>query len=137
MKRHTILLVFCSVLLVADLLGKFWAVRTGVAHLNSGVSFGLGGALPWIVVNAVVLALLARMLARSHGRMRFALGLILVGGVGNVLSRMIWGAVVDWMPMPIQGTNNLADWYIAAGIVWWLLLQYRSEHRTSQPSSAV
>ena len=137
MQRRGIFLLICSVLLIADLFGKLWAVYSGVAHLNTGASFGLGGALPWIVVNAVVLALLARMLARSHGGMRFALGLILVGGVGNVLSRMIWGAVVDWMPMPIQGTNNLADWYIAAGIVWWLLLQYRGEHRTSQPSVAV
>lgn len=44
--------------------------------------------------------------------------LFFAGGISNILDVLMKGAVRDWIPVQLLGFhNNLADWYIAAGVV--------------------
>ena len=63
--------------------------------LNKGVSFGLLPSLPiWLfVVILVCLIIYAVKMRELVGRI--GLGMIIVGGIGNLISRIVYGGVVD------------------------------------------
>src|SRR3546814_10450935 len=87
---------------------------------NHGVSFGmLSGVVPWwalILLSLAIVAALAVWLWRSQGRaVSMALGLIIGGALGNVVDRVRFQAVTDFL-----------DFHVAA---------YRSEEHTSELQS--
>ncbi|MDX1388155.1 MAG: signal peptidase II [Acidobacteriota bacterium] len=107
---------------------------------NTGSFLGLGSSLPeavrfWIftvLVGVGLLALLvylirARSLTRGQGVL---LGLILAGGLGNLLDRVALGFVRDFMIVGVgdlkTGVFNVADFAITTGALL-LLLQMRGD----------
>ncbi|HEY8489140.1 MAG TPA: signal peptidase II [Thermaerobacter sp.] len=101
---------------------------------NRGAAFGLlqNQTLFFIVVAAVVIAAILYWLPRLPGRAglaRFALGLQLGGAAGNLIDRLRWGYVVDFVdlefwPLHRWPVFNLADAAIVVGtglLVLWLL----------------
>ncbi len=134
--------------LVADQLSKWWVVdvfdlpRRGSVPLlpvlnltmvwNQGVTFGLfhqEGALgPWILTGvalAVVVALWFWLRRAETILVAVALGTISGGAVGNVLDRMRFGAVVDFIHAHAGGWSwyvfNVADAAIVGGVAALLL----------------
>jgi signal peptidase II len=102
-----------------------------LAH-NRGVSFGMfaaGSELgKWILVGLALMisGFLVRWLFQSSSPFSIiALGLILGGAVGNVIDRVLIGAVVDFLDFHAFGTHwpafNVADTTIflgAAGLIF-------------------
>ena len=96
---------------------------------NRGVSFGmLGGdsTVPaWalgLVAMAIVLALLVWMYRAQSRRLGTALGLIVGGALGNVVDRLVHGAVVDFIDFHYGDWHwpafNIADSGISVGVAW-------------------
>lgn len=93
---------------------------------NKGVSFGLFGSAspwgPWILAGLaiVISGFLARWMTRAETRVT-ALGLALIigGAVGNVIDRVRFGAVVDFLDVHVWGYHwpafNVADSAITIG----------------------
>lgn len=140
-------LAMAALLLVADQASKWWVLevldlpnrrnlplfQAGPLGLdltmvwNRGVTFGLlSGDGPW---NHLVLALLAaaialfllRWLARAETRaIAVALGAVIGGAIGNVVDRLRFGAVVDFVDAHAWGWHwyvfNLADAGIVCGV---------------------
>lgn len=98
---------------------------------NRGVSFGMlgGGALPsWLLAlfAGVIAVGLAVWLARVDTPwLGAAIGLIIGGAVGNVIDRLAWGAVFDFLDFHIGGYHwpafNLADAAITIGVAVLLI----------------
>jgi signal peptidase II len=93
---------------------------------NSGVSFGrLTGAGDLVLVAVAALAgVVLVVLAVGPPRYRLGLGLLLGGALGNLVDRIRFGAVVDFVDVPWWPTFNLADLAIVAGValvVWQVL----------------
>lgn len=117
-------------MLAADQLSK-WAIRRAAADLpltivgrvrleynrNTGISFSRlsqGGALVLALVAAVAAAVgIALLLAPQ--RYRPALGLVFGGAVGNLVDRIRWGSVVDFIAVYGWPSFNVADIAIVAG----------------------
>ena len=108
--------------------------------LNTGVSFGLfgGGAGRWIlsVFSVVVAGLLAWWATRADRRLLIAaIGLVMGGAVGNVIDRIRFGAVVDFVQWHVAGfywpAFNLADSAITLGAILlvWDQLVTKPSHR--------
>ena len=100
---------------------------------NNGGIFGLlrGQALPFAVVSLGVIALIVAYHGRS-GRNPFltvALALLLGGAIGNLLDRLLYGSVVDFVDAGIGSlrwyTFNVADASISLAIVLLLALSIR------------
>lgn len=134
-------------LLVADQASKWWILEVArlpeVGHIplleagpfgldltmvwNRGVTFGLlSGDGPW---HHLVLALLAaaialfllRWMARAENRLTaVALGAVVGGAIGNVIDRIRFGAVVDFVDTHAWGWHwyvfNVADAAIVCGV---------------------
>jgi len=102
---------------------------------NTGINFGIGandGALMRWVLIAVALAISVAVLwwvhAERAGRWhRLAAGLLVGGALGNVIDRLIYGAVADFLNMSCCGIDNpfafnVADVSIFAGAIGLVLL---------------
>ncbi len=95
---------------------------------NRGVNFGIGAGLDmrWILIG-VAIAISAGVLIwlwRSGGtfQMMIAAGLLIGGAIGNVVDRVVYGAVADFLNMSCCGINNpfafnVADIAIFAGAI--------------------
>ena len=113
---------------VAVLTSFFNLVLTG----NRGMSFGLfntNAALNtavFTVLAAVIVIALAVWLRRAHNPViRVALGMIIGGAIGNVIDRLMRGAVVDFLDFHIGTWHwyafNIADAAICLGVIALLL----------------
>jgi signal peptidase II len=123
-------------------LGQF--LRLTLVH-NTGAAFGLfpGSRLPFILISvlaiAVVLYLFARDAYKSFAN-RVLLGCILGGALGNLVDRIRWGRVVDFIDMGIGTIRwpvfNVADSAVTLGVIllaWNLARSGRTDSDLESP----
>lgn len=140
-------LAFSAIVIVLDQLTKHWvsqslALREVVPVLpsfnlvlahNTGAAFSfLAAAGGWqrgffIAIAAVASVVIVHLLRRHPGQRLFslALALILGGALGNLIDRIRFGHVVDFLDFYVQGWHwpafNVADMAITCGaalLVW-------------------
>lgn len=110
------------VVILADQVTKALFTNPENSTINPGISFGFFSELRGsnLVLISVVILVLAIFLYTSRNLMSshpIWMGLIVGGGVSNLLDRFIMGGVRDWMALPgLNLSNNLADWSIVVGI---------------------
>ena len=103
-----------------------------VLTCNTGVSFGLFGsdsaAMPWVLSGlslAIVVGLLVWLRRQPRRLAELAIGLIVGGAIGNVIDRMRFGCVVDFLDIHAAGWHwpafNVADSAITVGVVLLLI----------------
>ena len=114
-----------------------------VLVFNPGASFSFladaGGWQKWLfVVLALGISLWLLKLLRKHAQERLlpvALSLILGGALGNVIDRLRFDAVVDFLDFHLAGYHwpafNVADSAITVGVALMLWHQFRSGNKTS------
>jgi len=114
--------------------------------MNPGLAFGLLGGVPagwrWVVAVLSVAALIVlarvalRVLPEGGGLDRVAIGLIFGGAIGNLIDRLRFGAVVDFVDLHVRGYHwpafNVADSAITVGVI---LLALRLVLRPTAPSA--
>ncbi len=156
-------------LLILDQASKLWAISTFrqrpvlswawdtfriVYAENSGAFLSLGSQLPetvrflvMVVFNAIVLLAVAifiwvkREMPRSQ---RIVLGVILAGGIGNLIDRVCYnGVVIDFLNIGIgslrTGIFNLADIWVSGGVVALFYLSFiepEQQENTRQKKAA-
>lgn len=131
-----------GLLVILDQVSKFLVVKhlkpgqslPIVQHLfhityvaNPGAAFGLfqpAGALliALSLITILVLAYLVLVRKDTSNTMTFCFCLILAGAVGNVMDRMRYGFVVDFLDLRIWPVFNIADSVITIGILCLMLL---------------
>lgn len=90
-------------------------------QINQGVSFSLLLIHPLILicVQIAFLVMVWRIMRSYH----VCVGLIIGGGISNVIDRICIGGVRDWITLPIVGLhNNIADWAIISGLIYYVIL---------------
>jgi signal peptidase II len=144
----TIIAILAVVVLAADQLAKFWAIRTlppeEPVHVigdflifflirNSGAAFSLGAGVTWVftialtVVAAAIIVLALRVRSRAWA---IVLGLLLGGVLGNLSDRLFRepgfgvGHVVDFISTPwmMPAIYNVADMFIVTMMIGVALL---------------
>lgn len=130
-----------AVILVLDQISKWWIVGrvmdpprvievTSFFNLvmvwNTGITFGMFGNSAWgrwafAALALGIVAILVSWLARATYRfLATALGLVIGGALGNVIDRVRWGAVADFLDFHAFGWHwpafNVADSAIVIGV---------------------
>jgi signal peptidase II len=88
---------------------------------NTGAAFGLFADQSFLFV-AIAIAVLAaifvyrRYLTMRHWPIRLSLGLQLGGALGNILDRLRYGYVIDFLDFKVWPIFNLADSSICIGV---------------------
>ncbi len=158
-RRLLIPTIIAAVVIAIDQLTKAWVLRTwsvpnsgdipiiagwlALTYVqNTGVAFGLFGGMPQLfTITSIVIVVLAvwfylRHVPEERGWMALSLGLIVGGAIGNVIDRVRFGYVIDFIKT-LDGrfpVFNVADSCIVVGVGIMLLLLSLSEH-SHTPSS--
>jgi signal peptidase II len=122
-----------------DVASKAWARRElrhspkhfGVVDLvlgsNSGVAFGVGaGSSRWLVLTTTGAVVVVLVIVAWWLRPTVAAGLVVGGGVANLLDRSGDGVVTDFVSVGWWPTFNLADSAICVGAAWLILASWWS-----------
>jgi signal peptidase II len=92
----------------------------GATHLNSGVAFSIaaGSSLVifLIIIGTIALLYLAKNLDLANLWVQVSLGLIVGGGLSNIIDRIFFGSVVDYIRILDLTVFNLADAGIIVGV---------------------
>lgn len=125
------------VVLLVDGASKLWAtaaladgpIDLGWISLrlaqNPGIAFSLGADSPWWVVTlltAGATVAIAVMALRGQLHPPVAAGLLLGGGLGNLVDRLAGGTVTDFFALDWFPTFNVADVALNVGVALVLLL---------------
>ena len=151
-----ILLVVCC-----DQLSKVWILHNfalydstviipGLFNLtflrNTGAAFGMfaGHAVWWrqlffigvAVVALVVILVMQRKLGRQNPLYNISLGFIGGGAIGNLIDRVLYGSVVDFLDVYIGSHHwpafNVADFAITVGVCIFLLTQFSEDRKAKR-----
>lgn len=150
-------LTVAVITMVLDLLTKWWIVAkvmdppraievTPFFNLvmvwNTGITFGMFGNAAWGrwafagLALAIIGVLLSWLWRASYRSTALALGLVIGGAIGNVIDRIRWGAVADFLDFHLAGWHwpafNLADSAIVVGVAILLLEALFSRKETLQ-----
>lgn len=116
---------------------------------NRGISYGLfqagslAGTILLTVLSLIAVAALSLWLMKADRRLlALALGLVIGGALGNVIDRVIYGAVADFFHFYAFGHDwyvfNVADAAITVGVVLLLLDAFlRPEEKRSGREPAI
>jgi len=127
-------------------LGDFFRItRT----FNTGAAFGIfseSGEIFLVIAVVVVIVMLYVYPRIPHGQwlLRFGMGLVAAGALGNAIDRLVYGHVVDFInyriPNLFSNVSNLADHAITGGVILILidnLIQERRERRQKQATGSL
>jgi len=126
-------------ILFSDMLnvGESIPVIKNIFHItlvhNTGIAFGLfkDQGIIFIIVPVVAVVLIALYLHRNKDHQDvdtldiFSFSLILGGAMGNLIDRISFGHVIDFIDFRIWPVFNIADSAITIGITIVLLKTYR------------
>lgn len=153
--------VIAAVVIILDQLSKAWILSiwpqpyTGEIAIiqdwleltyiqNTGVAFGLFSGVPQLftitslLIVAVAIHFYLKHVPEDHGWLALSLGLIVGGALGNVIDRVRFGYVVDFVKtfdgrFPIF---NVADSCIVIGVFVMAIFLAQSEDRSHPPRVA-
>lgn len=115
-----------------DVLGDFF--RLTYIH-NPGAVFGirLGSGTVHLVLSLVAMGIVVSLLLKTPAEHRWSgtgLALVLGGAIGNIIDRLRYGVVIDFLDFGIGDTRwyvfNVADACVSAGVVL-LMIGYGRE----------
>ncbi len=117
--------IFLPVGKSVNVIGRYIALRQ---TRNPGVVFGLfsnGNVFLLLIFSSLLIVLLTIYFMRDKKRLRIvdvSLGLICGGAIGNIIDRLLFGKVIDFIDLNFWPVFNLADAAIVVGVA--LLLYY-------------
>lgn len=137
----------------ADILSKayfFTHLKEGVTPLFQGLldlvihrNYGIVANAPLpqpitIFLTVTVMLLILRGIRKADQtrtyREALALSLILGGAIGNLIDRVLYDFVRDWMLLFGRSAINLADIAIVAGALWYISLKKKSHLARAESS---
>lgn len=103
-------------------------------HLNTQMALSIP-LVPWLyypLIMAVFGALLYALFIslRDQRLVEYSCILIvLVGAVSNLVDRIMYGGVIDFVSLSIGNIFNIADVYIVGGIIGWSIVSLRHDRK--------
>lgn len=131
--RKTFIFVLALALAVVDQFSKYIALE----YFNNSVSFNDGIAfsidVPYEILaigTAILLVAIIYLVGKNEKKLStatsIAAALLIGGGIGNLIDRVNLGHVIDFISIWIYPTFNLADAFITAGVIIFILF-YREK----------
>ena len=158
LKNHLFELIFLSFIFLLDRFSKIYIIhldkisKTSEIYIskflnihliwNEGIAFGLFSFqkinlynfLTFIII--IVILIIIFMTFKSKGFKKYSFIMILGGAIGNVIDRIIYNAVPDFIDFHIGEFHwfifNIADVFISLGIIFMIFLELIDNNETNK-----
>jgi len=102
-------------------------------YLNQDIAFSLPVAV-FILLPLIILILIGLIFAwwkyfKKQHIFYWPISFIIIGAISNLLDRVRYGAVIDFIDVPYFTVLNLSDIYISTGVIWILCFEFISRRR--------
>ena len=108
----------------------FWQ-HTSLAYLNQNISFSLpiGQYFLWPILFLLSVFVYFQFLQayKKNNKHFYAWGLIFIGAVSNILDRLYYGGVIDFISLSYFPVFNLSDVFIFCGVVYLLIAKLKEK----------
>ena len=136
-----ILIDLISKSLVTNLMNEYESIQI-IPHFfkityakNIGVAFSmLEGNRPLIIIATIlIISIIVNYISNKtlNFKEQLSIGLILGGAIGNLIDRIIYGYVIDFLDFKIINYNypifNIADSAIVVGVIIYLIINIKHE----------
>jgi lipoprotein signal peptidase len=109
--------IFWVGIVAADQVSKWWFVQLDRVVVNRGVTFGWLPGSWWGVGLGLVWFWVFLEWRKSQGSSWWGWGMVVMGGLSNLIDRAIWGGVRDFIYYPWFGLyGNVADFILVMGV---------------------
>src|SRR3989344_4669106 len=108
------MLILILLLIILDQITKF--LFTSIS--NTGIAFGLlkGYNFVFIIINLIILVLVIYYY-KKETKLRLALSFLIAGIIGNLIDRIFFNGVRDFIDLKFWPVFNLADSFNVIGII--------------------
>lgn len=130
-KVFSISIVSLLILLSLDQFSKYIIRRgSGFYICNKGIAFGIDipEKLIWTLSLIVIFSFIILLFRKTLRKKPFLLALILAGALSNLIDRLYFSCVIDFIDLKFWPVFNLADIYITVSVI--MLLYLNLNHRT-------
>ena len=143
-KKHLIIFSTASIAIIIDQLTKFLInmnlelnqsipVINNVFHLtyilNSGAGFGIlqQQKLLLIFISIIVIGVILYYIRKIKNEkvLQVLAGLVLGGTMGNLIDRISYGYVIDFLDFRIWPIFNIADSFVTVGVIWLVIYLWK------------
>lgn len=144
-KKNVFVFSIALLIVILDQLAKFLIKQSfqlnqsipiikNVFHLtyitNTGSAFGLfkGLNLFFMLFSAMVIVVIfyyMKKIKENEKTMKLAAGLLLGGTIGNLIDRLLYGAVTDFIDFRIWPVFNIADSAVTISVVLLIILLWK------------
>lgn len=127
--KKIIALSLISLIVIVDQCLKYIFLRfwPNLVVKNKGIAFGVLPGDFWIFISLLLIVIIFYILLRRKDENQvkiLSLLIIVAGGISNFIDRIRWGAVIDFIKIPLWPTSfNLADLAITFGVILFLWSQ--------------
>ncbi len=108
------------VIVVVDQASKLVFRSRNLAVLNTGGVLGWKLGEEWWLIGVMMMVAVGMISGREQAETRWIWMVVMGAGMSNLMDRLVWGGVWDFIRYPGGVTGNLAD-VILVGAVGWLL----------------
>ena len=144
-KKNTLVFSTALLIVILDQFTKFLVKQNfqlnqsipiikNILHLtyitNTGSAFGLFKGLNWFFVFFSVIVIIAifyylERIVKNEKLLQFAAGLLLGGTIGNLIDRVAYGAVIDFIDFRVWPVFNIADSAVTIGVIILIVLLWK------------
>lgn len=125
-KKRTLWLLGIIILIIDQTI-KFlvYKYQPQIISYNRGMFFGsLDNVYLLYIFLIVGLLILFFLFARSPEKYKLPLTIIAVGALSNILDRIFYPGVIDYINFSFWSSFNLSDIYIFVGALWYLQIMF-------------
>ncbi|MBU3940990.1 MAG: signal peptidase II [Nanoarchaeota archaeon] len=125
--------IFIAVLIIlVDQLSKFFltGVHKGIINYttNTGAAFSILTGFNWLLmIIAAIVAVIIVIFAKNYKKYRLPLAFIFGGVVGNLIDRVFFGFVKDFIDFKVWPIFNVADSFNVIGVAFLIILLFKTK----------
>lgn len=130
-KVFSISIASLLILLSLDQFSKYIIRREGGFYIcNKGIAFGidLPEKMIWTLSLLIIFSFIILLFRKTLRKNPFLLALILAGALSNLIDRLYFSCVIDFIDLKFWPVFNLADVYITVSVI--ILLYLNLNRRT-------
>lgn len=127
MKNKTKLLFPFAAFVALDQIAKYVFLNISICNKNLAWSISLPGEFFYVVWTIIVAGLIYFFLKSKNYLQKIFLILVFSGAASNMIDRIRFGCVVDYIDLKFFPVFNLADVYITAGILLFIICTLKTK----------
>jgi len=139
-KKYSLVFIVSIVVIIIDILTK-WVIHNNnfsviilsflkiIPVKNTGAAFSIlqNATIPLIFISLAVIGLILFYLDKIEEKYTLAVSLILGGAIGNLIDRIFFGFVRDFISVSSFPVFNIADAAVTMGAIIWIWQSFRKE----------